>query len=133
MLPGGEMLERLACLLEGKHAVDDRMDTVEGEGAAHVLEVLAAANPDRPQRRLAQEEVDQAHPVEGRVEHADQRDLAGGGDRLDRLRDGAGAADLDDAVDAATVGKGQYLGRPSGGLNVVDHRICPELQDPAGL
>src|SRR3954471_14335012 len=98
MPPGGEVLERLACLLERKHAVDDRVDTVEGEGAAHVLEVLAAADPDRPQRRLAQKEVDQAHPVEGRVEHADKRDLAGVRDRLDRLRNCAGAADLDDAL-----------------------------------
>src|SRR4051812_1931962 len=123
MPPGGEVLERLACLLERKHAVDDRMDTVEGQGAAHVLEVLAAANPDRPQRRLAQKEVDQTHPVGRRVKHADQRDLASPGDRLDRLRNGAGAADLDDAVDAATVGKGHYLGRPCGRLNVIDHRI----------
>src|ERR1700737_4153139 len=123
MLPGGEVLERLACLLEGKHAVDDRMDTVEGEGAAHVLEVLAAANPDRPQRRLAHKKVDQAHPLGGRVDHADQRDLASVGDRLDRLRNGAGAADLDDALDAATVSEGQYLRRPFGGLNVVEHRI----------
>src|SRR3984893_14944366 len=117
MLPGGEVLERLACLLEGKHAIDDRMDTVEGDGAAHVLEVLAAADPDRPQRRLAEEEVDQAHPLGGRVEHADQRDLASVGDRLDRLRNRAGAADLDDAVDAATVGEGEYLDRRFGGLD----------------
>lgn len=92
------------------------MDTVEREGAAHVLEVLAAANPDRPQRRLAEKEVDQAHALGGRVEHADQRDLASVGDRLDRLRDGAGAVDLDDKVDAATVSEGQYVGRPFGGL-----------------
>src|SRR3954452_21064555 len=105
MLPGGEVLERLACLLEGKHAVDDRMDTVEGEGAAHALEVLAAANPDRPQRRLAHKEVDQAHPLGDRVEHADQGDLASVCDRLDRLRNGARATDLDDARDAATVGE----------------------------
>ena len=61
------------------------------------------------------------------------RDLASVGDRLDRLRHGAGAADLHDALDAATVGAGQYLGRPFGGLNVVDHRIRPELPEPLGL
>src|ERR1700694_3802737 len=39
----GEVRERLTCLLEGEHTVDDWVGLVDREGAVHVLEVFAAA------------------------------------------------------------------------------------------
>ena len=76
VLLASKVSEGLPCILKGEDAVDDRMDVVGGEGAVHVFEIRATADSDRPQRGLAQEEVDEVHALGGRVEHADQRDLA---------------------------------------------------------
>ncbi|MBB5894948.1 hypothetical protein BJ998_006144 [Kutzneria kofuensis] len=102
---------------KGEDAVDHGAQAVLGDDAVHLLQVAAAADADRAERRDPGEDAHQVRSRAGPRQAADEGDGAAHGERLHRLGDRP--ADLDDQVHAAVVGELADRGAPVRRLDVV--------------
>jgi len=96
--------ERIGKLLEREAAVDDRADAAAIERAYEILLVVPAADDQALQPRLLRHQGGRRHLTGAAGKHADQRNMSADAHRLDRLRQRARAADLDNMIDTAAAG-----------------------------
>src|SRR5260370_9407975 len=98
------MFERFANLAETENAIDDRTELVQRDRAVHRLEHLAAANVDSLHADVLHED---RHDVDGARpgQDADEVDASADANRFQRFVERAGAADLDDVIDAGAAGE----------------------------
>ena len=110
-----EVVEGLGRLVEGEDAIDDRAELVQAM-ARFIASNMAREPTKMPWTwtffiRIGQD-VDLARPA---GQDADQADPARHPDGAERLRQGAGSADLDDVVDAPAAGQRRGPRCPSRG------------------
>src|SRR5712692_744718 len=106
---------------ERKHAIAHRVHGVYFDCALHRFHINAAPDADATERRLTHEK---AHEIQTGIalrERTDDRDLATERHSLERLREGPGPSDLNDAIDASPGRQPAHSLRPLRVLNVVDN------------
>lgn len=132
------VLVRLLHLLEPKDLlVNDRLDLVRVNRLVHLVKLLLRADEQAADGADVGQRIEQRRLVLGRVavrEESDDGDDALELDGLERLRDGARPADLDDVVRARAAGR-QALGdlAPVRRLLVVDDVVRAELLELLAL
>jgi len=121
MFTAGQMLQRRSRLFELEDPVDYGMHPADANRAVHVLEHLARTHPDTHDVRCTKEDAQRidltAHPGE----QADHGDKTAGRNRLQRVRQRSGAADVQDMVGALAAGLFHDALIPIRGGLVVDH------------
>jgi len=120
-------------LHERKHAVDHGVHGVHIDRALHRFHIDAAPDADAAERRLTHEK---AHEIQTGIalrERTDDRDLATERHSLERLREGPGPSDLNDAIDASPGRQPAHSLRPLRVLNVVDNDIRADLLQPLAI
>src|SRR5690606_18121202 len=96
---------RIDEFVEAEDPIDDGLDTMLFDRAAHRFEGVAVADRDALQAHRAGDDLADRASDAGAAEHADHRDRAARADATQRLGQGPLAADLDDLVEAATAGR----------------------------
>src|SRR5579875_425154 len=114
-----QVAERLYRLSKGKNAINDGTQLMGNDCTIHRLEHLARADEDTLYTDVLHQDghgIDLSRPGQ----HADEADLSAQAHGPQRLAERAGAADLDDVIDAASAGQLAHFISPFGSFFIVN-------------
>src|SRR5271154_5559397 len=114
------VFQRRAGFGPGEDAIDCRAHPVQCDRAVHVVEGFAGADRNAAYDRAPVEDLQRGDLALLAPDITDHMDLAAHADRLQRLHETVGSADLDDMVDAAPAVEPAHLGMPNRAGDVVD-------------